>query len=280
MKLLIIDDDPGMAALLGRALRKLGHEVVTGFSANEAIHKVGDAVDVVIVDADLEGMNAIELAAVLRGIQPGVGVAFIASTDEVARVAAIGAVLPRVWTVVQVRELLAHFEKAKARGSRPKLAPRRQVMAEPARTPSPVPVLGDIATPMPPVPPATPSIESSDGRLPSRKVRVQCRSWEQVARLCQQHASGKTVLTLRGTYRFAEGEQLVVALALPDELVLALRAECTHVRRDRKGEVFGITLHGLTEGVRERLERMVGGAATQPMPVMAQARAVSELTWD
>ncbi len=277
MKLLIIDDDPGMAALLARAMKKLGHEVVTGGSANEAVHKVGEAIDLVIVDAGLDGMNAVELVAVLRGIQPNVGVAFLASSDEIARVAPIGAILPRVWTVVHVRTLLAQFEKAKARGSRPRFVPAAPMVAPLQRARSPE-VIED---PLPPEAPAIVPTDSLDGRMPSRKVRVQCRSWEQVSRLCAQHASGKTVLTLRGQYRFVEGEQLVVALALPDELVLALRAECTHVRRDRKGaEVFGITLHGLTDDIRVRLERMVNAAATRPMPAMQQVRAVSELTWD
>jgi CheY-like chemotaxis protein len=296
MKLLIIDDDPGMAALLSRAIRKLGHEVVVGHTAHEALSKLREGSDVVIVDADLVGMNAIELVAVLRGIQPGVGVAFLASDDEVPRVQAFGPVLPRVWTIVQIRELLLHFERLRVRGSQPKLAPMRRTLAGPRATPSaerapeprPEPQAAHSQdAPMPQPPPVahgsvSAPAETSEGRPPARKVRVQCRTWEQVSRLCEQHASGKTVLTLRGNYRFAEGEQLTVALALPDELVLALRAECTHVRRDPRGhELFGITLHGLTEDIRVRLERMVFAASTRPIPVMERPeRAVSELTWE
>jgi hypothetical protein len=53
------------------------------------------------------------------------------------------------------------------------------------------------------------------------------------------------------------------------------------VRRDRNGgEVFGITLHGLTDDIRVRLEKMVAAAATRPMPAAAHARAISELSWD
>lgn len=260
MKLLIVDDDPGMAALLARTTRKLGHQAVIGHSASEALTRMGEGADLVIVDAGLEAMDSIELVAVLRGIAPQTHFAFLASAEEVVKVSHVGMILPRVWTVVQVRELLLHFEKAKARGSQPKVA-------------------APIAIPRA----ASPEIseEPPDGRMPSRKVRVQCRSWEQVARLCAQHASGKTVLTLRGTYRFREGEQCVVALALPDELVLALRAECTHVRRDKNGgEVYGITLHGLTDDIRVRLEKMVAQATTAQVNVAAHARAISELTWD
>jgi len=72
------------------------------------------------------------------------------------------------------------------------------------------------------------------------------------------------------------------------ELVLALRAECTHVRKDKQGaEVYGITLHGLTDDIRVRLEKMVANAATTQMPAPAPAangnkhpRAISEATLD
>ena len=276
MKLLIVDDDPGMAALLSRAMRKLGHTVIVGHSAGEAIHKIADGVDVVFVDAGMGDMDAVELVAVLRGIAPHVQVAFLASADEVVLVSHVAPILPRVWTVVQVRELLTSFEKAKARGSQPRLV----AAAMPIRRAASPEIIEEVPPPEPDLPPPPPT-DSLDGRMPSRKVRVQCRSWEQVSRLCQQHASGKTVLTLRGTYRFREGEHLVVALALPDELVLALRAECTHVRRDQHGgEVFGITLHGLTDDIRVRLERMVANATTAQMPAAQQARAISELSWD
>jgi CheY-like chemotaxis protein len=270
MKILVVDDDPDMAALLARAMRKLGHEVAVSHQPGEAIHKIREGADVVFVDAGMAGMDAIELVAVLRGIRPQVAVAFLASADEVVLVSHVAPILPRVWTVVQVRELLLHFEKAKARGSQPKVA-----APPPSRAISPSVV--EVAP------------SNADGRLPSRKVRVQCRSWEQVARLCAQHASGKTVLTLRGTYKFREGEQCVVALALPDELVLALRAECTHVRTDKQGaELYGITLHGLTDDIRVRLEKMVANAATTQMPAPAPAaangnknpRAISEVTLD
>ena len=241
MKVLLIDDDPGMAALLARALKRLGHEVAVGHSAKDALHKIHDGAELVIVDGELAEMDAVELIAVLRGIAPQIGVAFVSSMDS-GRLAAIAAVLPRVWTVVQLKELIAAHEKARARGSQPKFTAEAAMLTSPPR---------EVAA------------ESLDGRMPSRKVRVQCRSWEQVSRLCAQHASGKTVLTLRGPYKFAQGEPLVVALALPDELVLALRAECTHVRRDRDGgEIFGITLHGLTDEIRDRLERMVAAAST------------------
>src|SRR5262249_34890220 len=122
MKLLIIDDDPGMAALLARAVRRLGHDVVTGHSAGEAIHKIADGFDAAIVHAGLVDMAAVELVAVLRSIQPALAVAFIASSDEVSRVDGMGPILPGVWPIVQVRELIVQIEKARARGSQPRLA--------------------------------------------------------------------------------------------------------------------------------------------------------------
>ena len=101
MKLLIIDDDPGMAALLARTTRKLGHQAVVGHSAGEALHRMAEGADIVIVDASLESMDSVELVAVLRGIAPQVAVAFLAGAGEVMKVSHVGMVFPRMWNIVQ-----------------------------------------------------------------------------------------------------------------------------------------------------------------------------------
>jgi CheY-like chemotaxis protein len=281
MKILVIDDDDGMAALLAKALRRLGHEVETTPSAGGAVVKVREGrFDAAVLDAGLQGMTALELAAVLRGLAPGLAMAFLASPDEIDRVRSVGAVVARVWTVTQLRELIVRFERYQERiriAADPAREPRRrEVRGTPSTVAEADPDLVSQVSPPPAgslrfAPPGVapprraPSGSPADARLPARKVRVQCRTWEQVARLCAQHASGKTVLTLRGAYRFREGEALVVALALPDELVLALRAEVTHVHGGGRGAVYGITLHGLTDTVRQRLELMVAAESTRPM---------------
>jgi len=125
-----------------------------------------------------------------------------------------------------------------------------------------------------------PEAGPKNGRPPVRKIRLSCRSWEQVERLCEQHAAGKTVLTLRGNYRLRMHEELVVALALPDELVLSLRAEVIAIRpAETGGSVFAVGLTGLTDAVVQRLENMIvsarSGGGTRPRIAL---RAQSEIS--
>jgi hypothetical protein len=133
-------------------------------------------------------------------------------------------------------------------------------------------------------PDVTSAERPSRTRLALRKIRLSCRSWDQVERLCAQQAAGRTVLTLRGPYKLELNEPLVVALALPDELVLSLRAEVIAIRHgDNGAPVFAVELSGLTDAVTARLETMAAQALspgdlasrpTRPLP-----RANSEISF-
>jgi hypothetical protein len=209
-----------------------------------------------------------------------VAVAFISTGEDGGRAGAIGAILPRVWAVAQVRDLLAGFARQRVPSDRaatqhvarpedpwmvgampvssagdPRFAARAPMLTSPART----------ITSAPP---------DSEPRAP-RKLRVVCRSWEQVRRLCAQHAAGKTVLTLRGPHGFTPGDVLTIALALPGELVLAIEATCLRADRDARGPIYGIGLAGLTDAIRARLLALAAEHASGAMAAVHRPRATS-----
>jgi len=304
MKILVVDDEPSFAALLARALRRMGHVVATAGTPIEAIGLArGDGYEAVITSLELPEMDGFEMAAVLRAQHEDMAIAFCtsASDDIRERAARIGPVLPRVWTVATLKEVVIVLERevklALAAGTgRSRPEPLRNAPTASGRWAS----RGGAGNPLGVAPAMRPQSERSDapldllaegpilapeagpknGRPPVRKIRLSCRSWEQVERLCEQHAAGKTVLTLRGNYRLRMHEELVVALALPDELVLSLRAEVIAIRpAETGGSVFAVGLTGLTDAVVQRLENMIvsarSGGGTRPRIAL---RAQSEIS--
>src|SRR5690348_5766328 len=116
MKILVVDGDQSFSALLSRALRKLGHTSVCAGSAAEAVAKVrADGIEVVIAALELPDMDGIELAALLRTEHEYLTIAFCSSGtglgDTLREMAArVGRVLPRVWTVATLKELLVALD--------------------------------------------------------------------------------------------------------------------------------------------------------------------------
>ena len=72
-RVLVVDDEEVVHASLRRILSKKGHEVVTVFSAREALDSLGGGqrFDIVITDLMMPGMNGIDLMQALRsqGVQ-------------------------------------------------------------------------------------------------------------------------------------------------------------------------------------------------------------------
>ena len=77
MKLLVIDDDPGMGGLLAKVIRRLGHDCQALVGPADAVTRVRDEmIEAVLIDAGLRATPAIELAALLLQLHPvGGGVA-------------------------------------------------------------------------------------------------------------------------------------------------------------------------------------------------------------
>ena len=67
MKLLLADDDPTTLRLVGHALRKMGHDVVTATDGVEASEKfLAEWFPVVVTDWEMPGLSGIELCRLIR----------------------------------------------------------------------------------------------------------------------------------------------------------------------------------------------------------------------
>ena len=63
MRVLVVDDSPGLRRALARALREVGQEVTTAGSGTEALRVVEHRhFDVVVSDVQMPGMGGVELA--------------------------------------------------------------------------------------------------------------------------------------------------------------------------------------------------------------------------
>ncbi|MBL0161251.1 MAG: PAS domain S-box protein [Bryobacterales bacterium] len=74
---LVVDDEEGIRRVVAMALRRRGFQVLEAEHAEEALAVSGryaDSIDLLFTDVVLPGMNGQELAEVLRGIRPGIGV--------------------------------------------------------------------------------------------------------------------------------------------------------------------------------------------------------------
>ena len=73
LRVLIVDDDPAILETLGAYIRSLGHQVTLRRNAQEALDALrDDAFSLVITDAQMEGMDGLELARRVRANYPGI----------------------------------------------------------------------------------------------------------------------------------------------------------------------------------------------------------------
>jgi CheY-like chemotaxis protein len=93
---LVVDDDPLVAAGTAMMLEDLGHDAVVATSAAEALTRLGSdsALDLVLTDHAMPGMTGLELAERLRRDRPGLPVALATGYAEVP--AGAGVWLPRL----------------------------------------------------------------------------------------------------------------------------------------------------------------------------------------
>lgn len=95
-RVLVVDDDPLVAAGTALMLEDLGHGALVAGSAQEAIAIIaqGRAIDLVLTDYAMPGMNGLDLAGLLRRDHPGLKVALATGHAELP--AAETAWLPRI----------------------------------------------------------------------------------------------------------------------------------------------------------------------------------------
>jgi two-component system, cell cycle response regulator CpdR len=245
MKILVVDDERAFGSLLGRALKKLGHKATIAVHPGDALTILADvdqSFDAVITDIDMPVMNGVELAEEIRARNASIPIAFSTGSqpdDSVLRAAArIGKVLPKVWTVADVRALVDHLAQARlAHGS--------------AR--------------MPPVTPSPQPAPRSESRREIRRLRLSLETWDDVLKLCERQTTDKPHVTLRGAKPVVIGEKVIVALALPDEMALSIGAVVVACTWDaqRSKYMFAVNLIELTPEVCVKLRSMCQAAGSR-----------------
>ncbi len=85
MRILVVEDDPGIAAFVAKGLRAEGYAVTVAGTVDDAERElVGDDVDLVLLDLGLPGADGEELLARLRGAGSPVPVIVLTARAEVA----------------------------------------------------------------------------------------------------------------------------------------------------------------------------------------------------
>jgi CheY-like chemotaxis protein len=77
---LVVDDELALLKLVSRMLDELGYRVLTASSPAQAVEMVsrhGAAIDVLLTDVVMPGMNGLNLAARLRTLHPHIGLVYM-----------------------------------------------------------------------------------------------------------------------------------------------------------------------------------------------------------
>ncbi len=248
MNILVVDDEQSYGSLLGRALRRLGHKPIVASHPVDALEVFRDKqIDAVITDIDMPVMTGVELARRLRCERADLPIAFCTGSnrddDITSQALAIGIMLPKVWTVADVKRVLTNLQSGVAK---PKQFARGSQQGLPGADTPPIRTR----------PPTQPM------RRVVRKVKVSCKTWEQVAQLCSEQSTGRHRLTVTSPSKVQVGERVTVALSLPDELVLSIAAEVSRVRLEpgTGRSMCSISLTGLTPEVCTRLRSLINDA--------------------
>lgn len=249
MKILVVDDEQSFGALLGHTLKRLGHKAVIAVNPHDALEMLDSEVEAVITDIDMPGMDGVQLAHAVRERDGDMPIAFCtgsapdSSRVEIAR--RIGDVLPKIWTVADVKAVVEQLSRARRAATSATTPPSAQVAARRAPSPSPSPV-PEITTPHPKL--------ARPRRV--RKLKIELARWEQVQRLCAASGRGPVFLTVRGPDDMKIGAPVAVGLALPDEITVAIAGEVQAVRPVGARCEIVIELVGLTRELAERLRSL------------------------
>jgi two-component system response regulator (stage 0 sporulation protein F) len=82
-KLLIVDDEPKIRAMLADCLQQTALAIATAESGEEALAKLAqDPPDVMILDVKMKGMSGVEVLRQVRASFPHIGVLIITGFDD------------------------------------------------------------------------------------------------------------------------------------------------------------------------------------------------------
>ncbi len=249
MKILVVDDEYSFGSLLSRALKRLGHQSSVVAHPADALETFReDSFDAVITDIDMPDMNGVELATKLRDEHNDIPVAFCTGSDPGAKAMRdaklIGEVLPKVWTVAQVKAVVDGLSSL-SNQRKDRLARGSEVL-------------------IPTTPPSVPKVgmkrraATVPGRRMRRKIKVNCKTWSEVQKLCDDQSDGRNLLTIRGKHPLQDGDKVTVALRLPDELVLSIAARVERVRPAKNDTyAYSIRLIGLTPEMTTKMRSLI-----------------------
>jgi two-component system response regulator HydG len=83
LRILIVDDDPGMARTLASIFRIKGYQAAVAHNGLDALRQVtGACFDCVLSDIRMPEMNGVELCRAMQGSQPGVPVLLMTAYSQ------------------------------------------------------------------------------------------------------------------------------------------------------------------------------------------------------
>ena len=283
MKILVIDDEHSFGALLGHTLKTLGHKPVVAAQPEDALAMLDGDVDAVITDIDMPVMNGVELARAIRDRMPEMPVAFCTGSAPECKTLhearRIGQVLPKVWTVADVKQVVTDLENAR----RPAPAPRRRRRSHassyitesidlPRSTASTRPRADSFTRSQSSVAELYEHAEreASTGRqaaapaVKPRRVRIAFRAWRQVRKVVNDAERGPVYITVPGPEDLEPGAQRQLSLALPGEITVRIAGEVQAVRpREGAKPDVVIDLKGLDRDTAGRLRALAD--ASEPV---------------
>ncbi len=274
MKILVIDDEQSFATLLGRALRRLGHSPVIAVDPRDALDLLPDGFDAVITDIDMPVIDGLSLARTIRERHDELPVAFCTGStpSRLAEAKKLGRVLPKTWTVADVRALVEDLQRERAqlrrvpRASYPKIP--TSLLPRPGLT-------GREVTPRP-----EPVEDAPRPRI--RKVKLNLSDWRRVEGLCKTSAEGPVFIAVRGPGDAAPGDPLSVALALPDEITVSVAGEVQALRPggDAAEAELIVELTGLTSELAARLASLASPSKEALVGHYFDARRPHACAWN
>jgi CheY-like chemotaxis protein len=117
-RILVVDDEPFVCDSIKKILATDGHEVVTAFSAEEAMtaFRAGEF-DIVITDYEMPVMKGDKLAAAMKALRPNQPIILITAYAESLRhkgsfPLGVALVLPKPFALQEMREAVQRFAAA------------------------------------------------------------------------------------------------------------------------------------------------------------------------
>lgn len=119
-RILVVDDEPGIRALLRRILEREGHEVAEATEGADALRQIErDGFDVVITDMHMPDLDGLQLTRALRNVRNAPAIIAMSGND-VAMTFRMAGILGAQTTLAKpftAAEVLAVVEAARARGA-------------------------------------------------------------------------------------------------------------------------------------------------------------------